>query len=441
MPAPWQWIFFVLHDLAALTCQTVVLSVARCLQERSRAWTIGVYCFATALSIVNIAALPSLVGATDYDTGILIYGAVALLNVVLFPQIILRTKKVFSNALICLSINVGMEGLFSVFRFVFQDMEPFEYLFYETVFCMIGYLIISAFLLRISKNRDLKIVRNTVDMIPKWLFAVIIICSFSSYFSVMGEAPELYDFRKVADILHAFSVFGILLFIGYFVIKVFSLIAKQNQILTEMNMIKLNYEQMVKSDDALRAFRHDYKNHMLIVTSLLNAGLTDEAMEYLEKVKVTSGVAQQTFSTGNFIVDAILNNKNELARDYGIEMTFSGVVPQEGIENDDLCTVVGNLIDNAIDGARRAAEKKTIRVKGSVRSGFFTISVKNAVAEKVEIKNNKLKTTKADARRHGIGLKNVAAVAKKYHGAVVFSCDNAEFTADVTFHIEEEPEP
>ena len=77
MLAPWQWIFFVLHDLAALTCQTVVLSVVRCFSERSRARTIGVYCFAAALSIANIAALPVLERAADYDTAVLAYGAVA----------------------------------------------------------------------------------------------------------------------------------------------------------------------------------------------------------------------------------------------------------------------------------------------------------------------------------------------------------------------------
>ncbi len=441
MLAPWQWIFFVLHDLAALTCQTVVLSVARSFRERSRALTVGVYCFASALSVANVAALPVLESATDYDTAILIYGAVALLNVVLFPQIILRTKGVLFNALICLSINVGMEGLFSVFRFALQGMEPHEYLFYETVFCAVGYLLVTVFLLHVSKNKDLKIIRTTVELIPRWLYAVIIVCAFSSYFSVMGEDPTLYDFKRVAGILHVLSVFGILLFVSYFVIQVFLLIAKQNQILSEMNLIKLNYEQMVKSDDALRAFRHDYKNHMLIVTSLLNAGLTDEAMDYLEKVKVASGVAQQTFSTGNFVVNAILNNKNELAADCGVEMSFSGVVPAQGIENDDLCTVVGNLIDNAIDGAKRAAEKKYIRVKGAVRNGFFTLSVKNAVDGVVEIKNNKIKTTKTDTKRHGIGLKNVAAVAKKYHGAAVFSCDETEFTADVTLQLKEDPEP
>lgn len=440
MLAPWQWIFFVLHDLAALTCLTVVLSVTRSFRERGRALTIGVYCFACMLSVANIAALPVLERATDYDTAVLIFGAVALLNMILFPQIILRTRGVFLNGLICLSLNVGMEGLFSVFRFVLQGMERHAYLFYETVFCTIGYCLVTIFLLRVSKNRDLKPIRNTVDMIPKWLYAVIIICSFSSYFSVMGEEPALYDFEKVFGILHVLSVFGILLFIGYFVIQVFSLIAKQNQVLSEMNLIKLNYEQMVKSDDALRAFRHDYKNHMLIVTSLLNAGLNGEAMEYLEKVKVTSGVAQQTFSTGNFVVNAILNNKNELAGDYGIEMSFNGIVPDKGIENDDLCTVVGNLVDNAIDGARRAPEQKYIRVKGAVRNGFFTICVKNAVLEKAEIKNNRIKTTKADTKRHGIGLKNVAAVAKKYHGAAVFSCDEKEFTADVTLQLKEEPE-
>lgn len=440
MLAPWQWLFFVLHDLAALTCQTVVLSAVRSFKERNRALTVGVYCFAAVLAVANIALLPGIAEATDYDTAVLIYGVVALLNVLLFPQIILRTKGMFLNALICLSINVGMEGLFSVLHFVLQEMEPFEYLFYESVFCLVGYLLVAAFLLHVSKNKDSNIIRNTVDMIPKWLYAVIIVCAFSSYFSVMGESPELYDFRKVSGVLHVLSVFGILLFIGYFVFKVFTLIAKQNLILSEMDLIKQNYEQMVSSDDALRAFRHDYKNHMLIVTSLLNAGLTGEAMEYLEKVKVTSGVAAQTFSTGNFVANAILNNKNELAKDYGIEMAFTGVVPQKGIENDDLCTVVGNLIDNAIDGARRAPEKKFIRVRGAVRNGYFTICVKNAVAEKVEIKNNRIKTTKADTRRHGIGLKNVAAVAKKYHGAAVYSCDEKEFTADVTLQIKEEPE-
>ncbi|MBR3095223.1 MAG: sensor histidine kinase [Clostridia bacterium] len=140
-------------------------------------------------------------------------------------------------------------------------------------------------------------------------------------------------------------------------------------------------------------------------------------------------------------MNAILNNKNELAADCGVEMSFSGVVPAQGIENDDLCTVVGNLIDNAIDGAKRAAEKKYIRVKGAVRNGFFTLSVKNAVDGVVEIKNNKIKTTKTDTKRHGIGLKNVAAVAKKYHGAAVFSCDETEFTADVTLQLKEDPEP
>ena len=230
MRAPWQWIFFVLHDLAALTCQTVVLSVARSFRERRRALTVGVYCFAAALSAANVAALPALERATDYDTAVLIFGAVALLNVVLFPQIILRTKGVFFNALICLSINVGMEGLFSVFRFALQDMEAHEYLFYETVFCAVGYLLVTVFLLRVSENRDLKIIRNTVEVIPKWLYAVIIVCAFSSYFSVMGEDPALYDFQRVAGVLHVLSVFGILLFIGYFVVKVFSLVAKQNQI-------------------------------------------------------------------------------------------------------------------------------------------------------------------------------------------------------------------
>ena len=433
----WQYPVFVLHDLLALTCMTVTLSAVRGFYERKRSITVCVYALTTAAAAVNIACLPAVTAATDYDTGFLVYGGAALVAMLVFPQIILRTTKRLSSALICLALNTGMEGLFSVIGYMLRGVDHYSYHFYETLFCSLGYAAISAFFIYTSKNKDLKIIRSTVELIPKWLYVIIILCSFASFFTLMGEAPGVYNFETVMGIMQALAVFGVILFAGYFVVKVFALMAKQNQFLTQMNAQQQNYEQMLMSDEQLRQFRHDYKNHMIVVTSLLNAGLMDDAKEYLDKIKGDSGIAENRFRTGNIVVDAILNSKLDLAEAFGIELSFSGAAPEQGIEHADLCTVVGNTVDNAIEGAKRCTGKRYVNVRFTVRNGFLTITTENPVSEKVIIKNNRIKTTKSDTKNHGIGLKNVAATAKKYGGGMALSCSETEFTSDVTMRLQE----
>lgn len=432
----WQYPVFVLHDLAAMVCMTVVLAAVRGFTERKRAASVVVFIAAFLLSAANIAMLPFYISRTDFDTGFTIYGLISLLPILVFPQIVLRSSRRFSSALVCFALNVGVEGLFSVFGYVFDDPDGYFYHFCETVFCLAGYVLIVLFFVYATRNKDLNIIRNTVDLIPKWLYAVIIICSFSSFFSVMGgNSPELYDFEKMTAVLRALSVFGVILFSGYFVFRVFSLMAKQDRILAQMDLQQTNYERLLQNDEQLRRFRHDYKNHMLVVTSLLNAGLTDDAKEYLETIKISAGMAEKKFLTGNFVIDAILNNKRALAEELNIELTFQGTVPESGVENADLCTVVGNLIDNAVEGAQRYAGDRYVKVGASVRGGVLIVSVKNPVAEPVRIKNGRIRTTKTDAGDHGVGLKNVAAVVKKYRGNLSLSCDERQFTADASMRL------
>ncbi len=433
----WQYPVFVLRDLAALACMTVLLAAVRGFGERKRAVTVGAVLGSVLLSGAGIALFPLWTARTDYDTGFLLYGAVALVPVLITPQVILRSSRHFSSALICFALNVGMEGLFSVFGYAFDDPDGYAYHFYETVFCTAGYLLTTLFLRRAIRGRDRQIIRTTVDLIPKWLYAVVVVCSFYSFFSVMGRAPEIYNFEKTAAILRGIAVLGTVLFAGYFVWKVFALTAQQNRILLQMNVQQQNYERMLKDDEQLRRFRHDYKNHMLVVTSLLNAGRMDEATEYLETIKISAGMGEKRFLTGNFAADAILNNKLAQARESGVELSFSGVVPERGIEHADLCAVLGNLIDNAVEGAARFPGERVVNVRAAVRNGFLTLSVTNPVERQVPIRNNRIRTTKADAGSHGIGLKNVAAAVRKYHGTLTLACDDNQFTADAAMRLQD----
>ena len=441
MPYPLQFLILVMHDLLALSCMTALLWAARGYPFRSRRVGAAVFVLCGIVAAGNAALLLSGRVTARLDTDYLIYGAVSLPSVLLYPLLILRVKKPFTSALICLTVNAGMEGLFSVLGYLFENVDRLSYHIYESAFCALGYAAAAAFLVSVSKNRDLQIVRSTVDLIPRWLYGVILLCSFSSFFSVMGEDPSVYRFERVAGALRVFAVLGVLLFTGWFVLRVFILMARQNRILLQLQEQQLSYERMLHSDEQLRRYRHDSKNHMLVVTALLGAGKTQEATDYLQRIGDVSGVAQRRVVTGNLVVDAILNNKLPLAEKTGVTLEFSGVIPERGIDAADLCTVAGNLTDNALRAAAGAPEnRRFVRVKAGVRGGFFTFSVTNGVAYPVEIKGNRVRTTKADAKNHGIGLRNVETAVKKYGGALLLSGDADTFTADASMKLNETEE-
>lgn len=308
----------------------------------------------------------------------------------------------------------------------------------EEIITAFSYAIISILLLSVARNKELSTVRNVIDSLPGWMYVLAVLFSLTA-FCTSGLTSGFEGnpvFERANKIVFVVTAVGVMLGVGYFFYRILKLSVQQAQILAQFSQQHDSYEALIKTDDKLRQFRHDYKNHMMVVTALLNAGKTEEASEYLETIKIKSGIIGRQFSTGNFIVDAILNNKNSLAEEFAIKMSVSGAVPEEGIENADICTIVSNLIDNAIEGTKRYEGDRYIKVKSSIRNGFLALSVINPVGSRIDIKNNRIKTTKQDSKNHGIGLRNVQRTAEKYGGAMLLDCTDTEFTADVTVKLE-----
>ena len=189
-------------------------------------------------------------------------------------------------------------------------------------------------------------------------------------------------------------------------------------------------EKAVIGDEELRRFRHDYKNHMIVVNAFLESGQVKEAREYLESVNDSINGVINKIKTGNFVSDAILNNKAVSAAKNSINIAFTGFVPSAGIKNEDLCTILANLVDNAVEACEKltSVDIKTVEIEANIVNGFFLLSVSNPVEDGEKIS---LKTTKKNRKNHGIGLKNIERTVKKYEGAVVISCEANIFTADV----------
>lgn len=112
----------------------------------------------------------------------------------------------------------------------------------------------------------------------------------------------------------------------------------------------------------LSSFRHDIKNHLLCLNSLLENGKTEQATAYM--LKLTDMVKQfdSPVQTGNDYADALLSVKYAEAADTGIKISIDMAIPKQGyVQPIDLCCILSNAFDNAIAACKRMAEGCSLR--------------------------------------------------------------------------------
>ncbi len=276
------------------------------------------------------------------------------------------------------------------------------------------------------KSSAIKVLPEVIATVPKWITAFLILFIFVYFYQQSG--PD----ETAAKFLEPFSVFSIIVCASYFIYKIFHLTYQQNEILKQMHEQKEFSEKMLTGDENLRKFRHDYRNHMIVINALMESGRTDRAREYLNAMNSDIDSTINKISTGNFITDAIINNKAIVAAKENAKIKFSGQIPENGIADDDLCTIIANIVDNAIEAVTKLESDKTVRIEAAMRNGIFLLNVSNSVIADIKIrKDGTIKTTKKNHHEHGIGMKNVQKVVKKYGGTIDVSCENKLFNVAI----------
>lgn len=168
----------------------------------------------------------------------------------------------------------------------------------------------------------------------------------------------------------------------------------------------------------MRGWRHDYHNHMQSVKAYLAMDNLDEARAYLDRLEQDLDDINLLFNTGNINADAILNSKISLAIKKGIQVDYKATVPKElAVSDIDLCVVIGNLIDNAVEACEKVEpEDQFIRLYIGILRRQLYLSVSNATSEVVRKFDEEYITTKRG--NHGHGLKRINNIVDKYDGYI-----------------------
>ena len=134
----------------------------------------------------------------------------------------------------------------------------------------------------------------------------------------------------------------------------------------------------------MRGWRHDYHNHLQNLKAQLRMNQTEEAKNYLNALEQDLEDVYELVDSGNLNVDAILNSKLSMAIKKEIALDYKATVPSQLTVADlDLCVILGNLIDNAMEACEALTSDRFIRLYIGVFKQQLYISVANATAEVV----------------------------------------------------------
>lgn len=201
----------------------------------------------------------------------------------------------------------------------------------------------------------------------------------------------------------------------------------------QRELIETQYAEVETMYKQMRRWRHDYRNHIGVMKAYAAKGDMEAIKKYLDKLDTDLNTVDTVIKTGNSMADAILNSKISLAKSKGIEVKATAHIPVALTISDlDLCVIIGNLFDNAIDASVMLPEgERVIRVYMDIKSNQLYISFTNFTAgKKLKKLNGMFSSTKREGS-HGFGLVSIDEIVKKYGGYLSRNSEDGAFTTEI----------
>ena len=198
------------------------------------------------------------------------------------------------------------------------------------------------------------------------------------------------------------------------------------------DLLEKHCEEVENMYRQMRGVKHDLKHHIQTMKAHLIMNQYKELEEYLNELDEDLDIVDTVIKTGNIRIDAVLNSKLAVARARGININAKAIVPAElEINEVDICVIIGNLLDNAIEACEKEKEKdkQFIRVYIDILKQQLYIYISNSMTDDIQKSGERYITTKNGS--HGFGLLRIDRVVKKYGGYLNRQHEEGVFATEI----------
>lgn len=224
-------------------------------------------------------------------------------------------------------------------------------------------------------------------------------------------------------------------YLYYFIVDAYANHLEKAYLEQEIKAYAHQLNNMMRTEGKIRSLQHDLKHHITGLKILAQQGDKNKILNYLASMQEESENVNEIVYSGNKEIDAILNY---MILEDGKELNdvkIKVAVPEEALENIfNLNIILGNLIDNAIEAAKKS-EQKMLDIKITFSKGILFIQLRNSFNTEIKKTGNRFVTTKIEKGLHGIGLQNVQKIVNDNKGSMKINYDNNIFEVVVMLYV------
>jgi len=322
-----------------------------------------------------------------------------------------------------------------LYKIVCSPLYELEYRLSTSVYSLIDMasgvvLYILLFLLSLL-FRKTKISQITSTMPKKFFLILYFPLSVLLSGIITSNTPRLWV--RFAPILAAIIISNLPI-IYYFFTAIINAYEQQRQLDTALQQTKAQlsyYRYSIVMQDEIKKQRHELKNNYFYIQTMLVEKKYEELEHYLSTVMGEKLSSLEEIKTGITLMDYILNQKISECRRYGIKVYTEILIPKHlRICEDALCTILLNILDNAIQASRKE-DNADIHIDIRCVQGYLVFKVKNKTSYNVLKENPRLLTTKSDQTQHGFGVRIIRETVAQNNGILDFDWKDGYFVATV----------
>lgn len=353
-----------------------------------------------------------------------------------------RKNAILDTGLVVLFFSLmSLMDFFFAFIFMFFMHQQFEYRVYymssvwQVIIFLLSRLLVLVYIAVIHKKKaigtDIQEYGNILLGGSLIFHALLKIYQDILHDMVNGDT----EIKAVSASFSLIVLIIIVVFIEMVLLKNRAIQKENDFLMLRDEMIERKYQEVAQLIERNRELVHDINNHFIILNGYAETQDYEKIKLYLKKIGASLFGSNVEAWTGNKTLDMLLSQKKSVSEQKNIRFEIqSDHISQLPFSDNEICSLFGNLLDNALEACERMAGKECwISIKIEKQNQMIFIEILNSIDEKLGEKNGEWTSSKADKNNHGYGLKSVNRIVERYEGIISYQISDNIFDVNLSF--------